>query len=141
LIGGAFWNEGLMRIVPWARERLLKRDGRLAPWRVDVLGVPCRHLSPLERSLRFWSRRHYGFDFGRFGPLAFRQQLAEARHPFGIELRGEAAFLARPGRRCALRLCREWYRLRVPRRKTSGRLGVRRAMERRRAWRGEAGDA
>lgn len=102
LIGGGFWDEDLVRIVAHAREAHLKPGGRLLPYRVDLLLAPTSHDSDLERSVRFWSRRRYGFDFSAFASLAFQQEIGEALSPLGVDLHDDSSFLARP--KVALRL-------------------------------------
>jgi protein arginine N-methyltransferase 1 len=96
LIGSRFWDEEVLLHVAQARARHLKRQGRLLPFRLDVLLAPTRHVSELERALRFWTRKREGFDLGAFGRRAFEQAAQDALLPTNIALRDEASLLAPP---------------------------------------------
>jgi hypothetical protein len=107
IIGGHFWDEGLLPAITRARRRHLARGGRLLPFRVEVFVAPTRHLSALERSLAFWKRKHLGLDLGVFGRRALVEGAEGALAPSYIVLRDTASFLAPPKRVLALDLRRE----------------------------------
>lgn len=106
IIGGHFWDEGLLPAITRARRLHLARAGRLLPFRIEVFVAPTTHLSELERSLAFWRRKHHGFDFGTFGRRALVQGAVAALAPSYIVLRDTSSFLAPAKRVLALDLRR-----------------------------------
>jgi protein arginine N-methyltransferase 1 len=96
LIGSRFWDEDILSHVAQASARHLRPQGRLLPFRLDVLLAPTRYVSELERALAFWTRRREGFDLGAFGRLAFQQTASDALRPTNVLLRDDRVLLARP---------------------------------------------
>ncbi len=80
-----------LELIPPARDRFLKKGGRIIPATVELFCAPLESPAAYERALGFWDHTHYGFDFSAFRTLALN-----TTHEWRIEpgeLLGESARL------------------------------------------------
>ncbi len=93
-IGSFLWDEGLLHKVKFIRERFMKKNGRMIPYKIDLHVVPVNYKTKLENSLSFWSKKIYGLSFKNFMREAFLQNLPRVFHPHIIHLNSAKSFLA-----------------------------------------------
>jgi SAM-dependent methyltransferase len=95
-IGVFIWEEGLIEKIAYAREKILKPNGKILPYKIDLFLVPTSYKSKLESSIEFWQTRKYGFDFRSLAKKQFEEGLWKASQPLIIELGDTKSFLTRP---------------------------------------------
>ncbi len=60
----------LLELIPPARDRFLKKGGRIIPASVELFCAPLETPAAYENSVGFWDHTHYGFSFSAFRTLA-----------------------------------------------------------------------
>jgi protein-L-isoaspartate O-methyltransferase len=64
---------GLVRDIPDAKERFLKKGGTIIPHSLINTFVPVEMDSFYKEKVESWSENHYGFDFSAFKPFALNR--------------------------------------------------------------------
>ena len=90
-IGSFLWDEDLVSKVAYVRDNLLQKDGLIIPFKIDLFLVPSSALSSFNKSLLFWAKKPYGFDF-----RDFLQQARKKLKPQLVELKNTKTFLCKP---------------------------------------------
>ncbi len=94
-IGTFVWDEGLISKVACVRDNFLKKTGRIIPFKIDLYLAPTSYRSHLDKSMSFWSRKHYGIDFANLRKKLFVENVGAAAFPSRIELHDRGTFLCR----------------------------------------------
>ncbi len=94
-IGLFIWNENMISKVAYIRDKFLKKNGLMIPYKVDLYLAPSSYKSDLEKSISFWSREKYGINFSNLSMEIFIQNIKKAIHPSVIKLRDTKTFLCK----------------------------------------------
>jgi len=94
-IGTYIWNEGLLEKIVYAREKLLKRGGKILPDIIDIYFVPVNHRSDYLKSIDFWSKKKYGIDFTNIRDRVLREREIEMGKPCKVFLNDTSTFLCK----------------------------------------------
>lgn len=94
-IGVFVWDEGLVSKVAYVRDNFLRKTGRIIPFRIDLYLAPTSYRGHLDKSMSFWSRKHYGIDFANLRKRLFTQEILELLSPYQIELNDRKTFLCK----------------------------------------------
>jgi 2-polyprenyl-3-methyl-5-hydroxy-6-metoxy-1,4-benzoquinol methylase len=94
-LGHFVWDENMISKVAHIRENFLKPDAIIIPSAIHICIAPTDFKSELEKSMDFWSRRVYGFDFRCVKMRHYVQEAIFAVAPSIINLHDKSTFLCR----------------------------------------------
>ena len=106
-IGAFLWDEDMLSKLRHIKNHLLKKKGGIIPFKIELYWVPTCYRPPFEKSLSFWDKPRYGFDWSSFKKKMFFQNISKAASPSVINLKDSKPFLSQPKLACSLDLRKE----------------------------------
>jgi protein arginine N-methyltransferase 1 len=92
-IGNFLWNEELVSKVAYIRDKFLKPDGKIIPYKIELYLAPSSNKSPVEQAISFWDKNIYGINFSNLKFKAFSEQVQMVTKPFTVNLKNRRSFI------------------------------------------------
>ena len=94
-IGSYLWNEVILSKVAYVRDNLLKKKGRIIPFKVELYLVPVSYKSDLIKEIDFWKRKKFSLDLSKLANKLFIQNLSRIFAPSIIRLENTQSFICK----------------------------------------------
>ncbi len=95
-IGVYIWDEDLFSKIRYAKEKILKPEGKILPALIEFFIVPSCYKSEHEKSVEFWNTKIYGLDFSPFRKQALKENIAVLAKPIKVDIHDTASFISVP---------------------------------------------